>query len=232
MRPAAASDEAPRRSSIHAKQHREHGGNEPDIRTFTQDFKSALDQFPACCCTLGIHEYLLTVCTVNNQVNALPLYPVSPIEAALVPLGIISNSSCTLSPFIEWILASERVMEHRIGAVHTVQLYYRRGAGRTRWDKRFILVGLENRRRIENWLKIELSGPNMEGTVTFRTTKATLDEGLISLEDVAVRPAEDTLPVTRFARRIKDVCVLNRDPIVLFSFIMDLRSTGAQNGQE
>ncbi|KAF9509193.1 hypothetical protein BS47DRAFT_1349394 [Hydnum rufescens UP504] len=206
MRPAAASDEAPRRSSIHPKQHGEHGGNGPDIRAFTQDFKSALDQF---------------------RVNALPLYPVSPIEAALVPLGIISNSSCGLSLFTEWILKSERVMEHRIGAVHTVQLYYRRNVDRTWWNKRFILVGLENRRRIENWLKIELSGPDMEGTVIFGTTKATLDEGLTGSEDGPICPAEDMLPVTHFARRIKDFCVLTigQTPILLFSFFMDLKRT-------
>ncbi|KAF9504756.1 hypothetical protein BS47DRAFT_1354781 [Hydnum rufescens UP504] len=207
MRPAAASDEAPRRSSIHPKQHGEHGGNGPDIRAFTQDFKLALDQF---------------------RVNALPLYPVSPIEAALVPLGIISNSSCALLPFIEWILKSERVMEHRIGAVHTVQLYYRHDVDRTRWDKRFILVGLENRRRIENWLKIELSGSDrVEGTVTFGTTEATLDEGLIASEDVTIYSAEDTLPVTRFARRIKDFCAQSRHRtyILLFSFVRDLKRT-------
>jgi hypothetical protein len=48
--------------------------------------------------TPGINEYLLTACTVNNQVNMLLLYPVSPIEATLV-----------LSPFIEWILESESI---------------------------------------------------------------------------------------------------------------------------
>ncbi|KAF9504758.1 hypothetical protein BS47DRAFT_616737 [Hydnum rufescens UP504] len=45
MRPAATPDEAPRGHSIHAKQPKEHAGNEPDIRAFTREFKLALDQF-------------------------------------------------------------------------------------------------------------------------------------------------------------------------------------------
>ncbi|KAF9504523.1 hypothetical protein BS47DRAFT_661415 [Hydnum rufescens UP504] len=40
--------------------------------------------------------------------NALPLYPVSPIEAGLLPLGVISHSSCALAPFLDWILKSGR----------------------------------------------------------------------------------------------------------------------------
>ncbi|KAF9506165.1 hypothetical protein BS47DRAFT_1353055 [Hydnum rufescens UP504] len=41
-----------------------------------------------------------------------------------------------------------------IGAVHTVQMYYRtRTPSQEEWDWYFILVGLENSRRIENWLK-------------------------------------------------------------------------------
>ncbi|KAF9508209.1 hypothetical protein BS47DRAFT_244429 [Hydnum rufescens UP504] len=104
MAPAASSKEALRRYFFHPKQRGEHGGNAPDIRAFTLDFKLALDQF---------------------RRNALPLYPISPIEAALLPLGIISNSSCALSPFIKWILKYERMMEYQIGAVRTLQHYTR-----------------------------------------------------------------------------------------------------------
>ncbi|KAF9508216.1 hypothetical protein BS47DRAFT_1366112 [Hydnum rufescens UP504] len=57
--------------------------------------------------------------------NALPLYPISPIEAALLPRGVISKSSCALSPFIKWILKYERMMEYRIGAVRTLEHYTR-----------------------------------------------------------------------------------------------------------
>ncbi|KAF9505896.1 hypothetical protein BS47DRAFT_1353469 [Hydnum rufescens UP504] len=46
-------------------------------------------------------------------------------------------------------------MEHRIGAV---QLYCRPGVASERWDKRFILLGLENQCEIVDWLKMELSG--------------------------------------------------------------------------
>jgi hypothetical protein len=45
MEPTAASDEAPRRKSLHTKQHEEHGANALAIRAFTQDLKPALDQF-------------------------------------------------------------------------------------------------------------------------------------------------------------------------------------------
>ncbi|KAF9506166.1 hypothetical protein BS47DRAFT_1353057 [Hydnum rufescens UP504] len=151
--------------------------------------------FSGCRSAIKINGDLLTVCSLNNQANALPLYPVSPIEAALLPLGVISNSSCALSSFIEWILKSES-NEHRIGAVHTVQLYSRPRIPDGRWNQRFMLVGLENGRQIENWLKIELSGPDR--AVTFGTTKETLHEGL--------REEQDSLPVTRFACKIQDVC--------------------------
>jgi hypothetical protein len=79
----------------------------------------------------------------------------------LLPLGVISNSSCPLLPFIEWILKSERVMEYRIGAVRTIKLCHQWGSRDPKGQVfGFILVGLENRRRIENWLKIGLSGPD------------------------------------------------------------------------
>jgi len=74
---------------------------------------------------------------------------------------MISNSSCGLVPFIEWILKSESVMEYRIGAVRTLQFYLRRAYRkvleiRHEWGFVFILLGLEDRRGIENCLKIVL----------------------------------------------------------------------------
>ncbi|KAF9504762.1 hypothetical protein BS47DRAFT_1401066 [Hydnum rufescens UP504] len=112
LKPIAASNEDPRRKSLSTKPREEHVSNARDIRVVTQNFKSALDQFrvrlfppfndvlrmPFC------HQdqwHLLTVCSLNNQANVLPLYPVSPIEAALLPLGVISDSSCALSSFIQ-----------------------------------------------------------------------------------------------------------------------------------
>ena len=47
----------------------------------------------------------------------MPMYPVSLIEAALHPLGIISHSSCGLMPFLDAILDFEWFMEYRIGVV-------------------------------------------------------------------------------------------------------------------
>jgi len=157
MAPAASSKEAPRRHFFHRRRREEHGGDAPDIRAFTLNLKFALDQF---------------------RRNALPLYPISPIEAALLPLGVISNSSCALSLFILWILKSERIMEYRIGNVRTVHLYNTWTLGPQSWDIsfRFMAVGLENRRHIENSLKIDLNYPNMEGTVTFATTPDALHE--------------------------------------------------------
>ncbi|KAF9503726.1 hypothetical protein BS47DRAFT_776184 [Hydnum rufescens UP504] len=171
LKPIAASNEDPRRKSLSTKPREEHVSNARDIRVVTRTsnqlwisfvcvyFHLSM-MFSGCRSAIKINGTLLTVCSLNNQANALPLYPVSPIEAALLPLGVISNSSCALSSFIEWILKSEKAMEHRIGAVHTVQLYRRPRIPDGRWNLRFMLVGLENGRQIENWLKIDLSGPD------------------------------------------------------------------------
>ena len=92
---------------------------------------------------------------VHHQDNALPSCPVSPIEAALIPLGMISNSSCTLSPLIEWMIESERTIDDRIGAVRHIELYSRTNFRRPS-DFTFLVVGLENGGTIWNWLKIEM----------------------------------------------------------------------------
>ncbi|KAF9513078.1 hypothetical protein BS47DRAFT_1344594, partial [Hydnum rufescens UP504] len=208
MAPAASSKEAPRRHFFHPKRREERGGNPPDIRAFTLDFKLALDQF---------------------RRNALPLYPISPIEAALLPLGVISKSSCALSPFIQWILKSESIMEYRIGNVRTVRWYYR-WSPRPRTSSgnyRFMVVGLENRCHIENWLKIDLSRPNMEGTVTFGTTPDTLNEGLPA--DRSLRLPDDTLPVTHFAQKIHDACERYDHPVCSRLFLSALHVT--DNGE-
>ncbi|KAF9508218.1 hypothetical protein BS47DRAFT_244766 [Hydnum rufescens UP504] len=187
MKPAATSSKAPKWYSLRMKRREEHGVSAPDIDAFMLDLILALDQFRG---------------------NALPLYPISPIEAGLLPLGMVSNSSCALSPFLEWILKSERVTEYRLGAVHTVQVHDRWLLGKTLgdWDYSFMLVGLENGRRIENWLKIELHGPDMQGTVTFGTTMEALSEGLPRRGDRSVRMADYWLPVTGFFLLCQDQC--------------------------
>ncbi|KAF9514806.1 hypothetical protein BS47DRAFT_1381836, partial [Hydnum rufescens UP504] len=45
MKLIAAPDQAPRQKSLRTRPHEEHGSNAPDIRVFTQDVRSALDQF-------------------------------------------------------------------------------------------------------------------------------------------------------------------------------------------
>jgi len=128
-------------------------------------------------------------------------------------------------------------MEYRIGAVHTVQHNSQRGRYGVGVFS-VILVGLENRRGIQNWLKIQQTGPDSsvliffcflsvvlnlgcwchkgQGTVTLATTKEALDKGdlrpYVESRD-NFRIGEDTLPVTRFAREMTDLWVLhnNRD---------------------
>ncbi|KAF9508219.1 hypothetical protein BS47DRAFT_244981 [Hydnum rufescens UP504] len=189
MEPAAVSSRTPRRYSLRAQRREKRDVSAPHIRAFTLALKLALDRFRG---------------------NALPLYPISPIEAALLPLGMISNSSCDLFWFLEWILKSERVMEYRIGAVHTVQHNSQRGRYGVGVFS-VILVGLENRRGIQNWLKIQQTGPDRQGTVTLATTKEALDKGdlrpYVESRD-NFRIGEDTLPVTRFAREMTDLWVL------------------------
>ncbi|KAF9503424.1 hypothetical protein BS47DRAFT_816925 [Hydnum rufescens UP504] len=75
-----------------------------DLNTFAEGFHRALDEF---------------------RVTALPTYSVSTMEAAVRPLGIVSNSSCALLPFLDWAVQSRRVMDHRFGLIRTVRLCYR-----------------------------------------------------------------------------------------------------------
>jgi len=89
-------------------------------------------------------------------------------------------------------------MEYQIGYVRMVQGYHRKQLMREGWSRRFILVCLENGRRIENWLKIELSGPGMEGSVTFRPTKETFHEALPEPQN-ASHTAEGILCVPVFS---------------------------------
>ncbi|KAF9510681.1 hypothetical protein BS47DRAFT_1347623 [Hydnum rufescens UP504] len=142
--------------------------------------------------------------SVHHQDNALPSYPVSPIEAALIPLGMISNSSCTLSPLIEWMIESWRTIDDRIGAVRHIELYSRTNFRRPS-DFTFLVIGVENRRTIWNWLKIEMDDTDARGTVTFWNTRDGLHEGLQSGAKAHIE--EDTLPVSTFARQFKDICV-------------------------
>lgn len=99
------------------------------------------------------------------------MYAISPIEAILRPFDIISNSSCSLIPFLDWILESEKIADDRIGVVKTVQLYNRNykfpksrhnehGRQPSNPVFEFLHVGLLNERGIENWIEIEFNGTN------------------------------------------------------------------------
>ncbi|KAF9515330.1 hypothetical protein BS47DRAFT_1342045, partial [Hydnum rufescens UP504] len=92
------------------------------------------------------------------------------MEAAVRPLGIVSNSSCALLPFLDWVLQSRWVMDHRFGLIRTVRMCYRgyrvtrsrRGVHDSNPSAQpelceygLLHVGLLNGRGIENWLEIE-----------------------------------------------------------------------------
>jgi hypothetical protein len=100
------------------------------------------------------------------------MYTISTMEAAIRPLGIVSNSSCGLLPFINWIRTA-RDIDGRFGLIKTLRLcyriyrvedpQYRHHIHTPSFDdpKRaceFLHVGLLNERGIENWLEIEVLG--------------------------------------------------------------------------
>ncbi|KAF9505069.1 hypothetical protein BS47DRAFT_579700 [Hydnum rufescens UP504] len=99
------------------------------------------------------------------------MYSMSTMEAAVRSLGIASNSSCALLPFLDWVVESRRVMDHRFGLIRTVRFCYRgyrvsrsqRGVHDSNpsaepqlREYELLHVGLLNARGIENWLEIEI----------------------------------------------------------------------------
>jgi hypothetical protein len=95
------------------------------------------------------------------------MYTVSTMEAAIRPLGIISNSACGLLPFIDW-LRTGRDIEYRFGLIQSIRLCYREyiieeqplhyHSPPSTLVCQFLHVGLLNSRGIENWLEIEAAG--------------------------------------------------------------------------
>ncbi|KAF9515332.1 hypothetical protein BS47DRAFT_1342047, partial [Hydnum rufescens UP504] len=94
------------------------------------------------------------------------------MEAAVRSLGIASNSSCALLPFLDWVVQSRRGMDHRFGLIRTVHMRYRgysvsrsrRGVHDSNPSANpqlrvysLLHVGLLNGRGIENWLEIEIT---------------------------------------------------------------------------
>ena len=100
------------------------------------------------------HTTLIPYGVIYWQETALSLYHISPIEAALHPLGIISYSSCGLDPFVDGILNFERVMEYRVGVVRTIERYWPSGPSRL-----CLLFQFVNGRGFENWVRLDLSKP-------------------------------------------------------------------------
>ena len=156
-------DETPRRRSPFLKQTRptrpEGNAYAPGMIVFTQDFKFALDgyrvssfmlfkllEFDGIRCLL----YSITVLIPHDiiyQETAMPLYAVSLIEAALHPLGIISQSSCGLMQFLDAIFDFERFMEYRIGVVRTIE-------AEVSGKQSFFFFQLMNERGVENWVRL------------------------------------------------------------------------------
>ena len=101
------------------------------------------------------HTMLILYGVIYWQETALPLYRISPIEAALHPLGIISHSSCGLDPFVDGILNFERVMEYRIGVVRTIVGY----SNHVPPPRLFLFFRFINGRGFENWVRLELLKP-------------------------------------------------------------------------
>jgi hypothetical protein len=100
------------------------------------------------------------------------MYTISTMEAAIRPLGIVSNSSCGLLPFTNWIRTA-RDVDYRFGLIKSIRLCHRKyRAKKPRYRRypyapsfndpmgvcEFLHVGLLNERGIENWLEIEISG--------------------------------------------------------------------------
>ncbi|KAF9505068.1 hypothetical protein BS47DRAFT_579597 [Hydnum rufescens UP504] len=91
------------------------------------------------------------------------------------PLGIISNSSCTLLSFLDWVFSNRLVMDYRFGRIRILRYCY---GGYRLSDARhrvailspsepqlrqyhLMHVGLLNGREIENWLEIEITATSI-----------------------------------------------------------------------
>ena len=206
------------------------------IGALVQDFRLALDGYRVCLFRIHLLEFntrcisytRLIPYDVNHQVTALPMYGISPIEVALHPLGIISHSSCGLEPFLDGILNYKRVMEYRIGTVHTVERYIKQRIHHPLLD--YVLFQLVNERGVENWIRLGLDKPiswvspystfNCTGrvltfnrccqwkdgaSVSFATTKEALTRNMTRNGGLSTT-VEVTLPVTGLARQFKVLC--------------------------
>ncbi|KAF9508217.1 hypothetical protein BS47DRAFT_1350668 [Hydnum rufescens UP504] len=68
------------------------------------------------------------------------------------------------------------------------------------------------------------------GSIVFGNTREALDEGIIGSYPFSLRPEEDTLPVTLFAREVQGFCAwYSREPVCLPLFLVALRVTDEDN---
>jgi len=74
-----------------------------------------------------------------------------------------------------------------------------------------------------DWLKIEMSGPDTQGAVTFGTTMDTLRKGHSDGADFVAHIAEDTLSATHFSHQIEELCRRIRDPVVLHALLLQVK---------
>ncbi|KAF9509387.1 hypothetical protein BS47DRAFT_1349251 [Hydnum rufescens UP504] len=148
------------------------------------------------------------------------------MEAAVRPLGIVSNCSCALLPFLDWAVQSRRVMDHRFGLIQTLRLCsreYRVSRSRRRVhdsnssaeplvrEYGFVHVRLLNARGIENWLEIEITATSTRGIVTFSPTNEALVRGAVAYKNYPILVGDPGQSMSDLARQIEDG--LNTDPV-------------------
>jgi len=190
------------------------GGN---VVVFARDFSLFLDRF---------------------RLVALPMYTISTMEAGMRPLGIVSNSSCGLLPFINWIRTA-RDIDYRFGLIHTVRICYRKyKVGKPQHRRhiyapscddpvgvcQFLHVGLLNGRGIENWLEIEVVGTPTQGTVVFAPTCEALVRDAAKSHRILVMQQAHSL--VDLVMRIEDAQVARSDLYPLFRIYDRLWSYG------
>ncbi|KAF9503423.1 hypothetical protein BS47DRAFT_816676 [Hydnum rufescens UP504] len=141
------------------------------------------------------------------------MYSVSTMEAAIRPLGIVSNSSCPLLSFLDWVFSHRRVMDYRFGRIRTVRYCCRRYRiqHRVRGSDpsaepsiyNMLHLGLLNGRGIENWLEIEITATSTRGIVTFSATNEALVRGA-AVDDDSILIGDPAQSMTDLATWIED----------------------------
>jgi len=108
------------------------------------------------------------------------------------PLGIVSNSLCTLLSFLDWVLSHRQVMDYRFGRIRTMRVCFRRyrvsrsrrrvGGSNPSPESpshiyQLLHMGLSNGWGIENWVEIEMTATSTRGIVTCSPTNEALVHG-------------------------------------------------------